>query len=741
MSNIKNILNELYVIDPTLREHEAKLIPAIEEIVYARPDVVIDASFAQQLKNDLLSPNKQDIVEFVPPGLPAWFGKFAGVAIMLAIAIVGISLLRDGQIADVIDDGKTKVYIAALEKFVSEDEYIEYFNGVQQYGDMGFGGGFAVDQMMFAESSDVRESATIAKQALEPSRVSNTNVQVLGIDEPDIVKTNGQELFVSLSSGYYHAGPFIEPMFFDENIITKSTNPSAPYPEDFSTRIIDVTNPEELEIIENIDAQGDLLLEGDDLVVFSGNIIQGFDVSNPNDPNKEWEMELDNSRIITSRLYNGKIYLVTSTYTYGSSPCPVPLLRVDGRSITVPCTDIYRPNVIMADASTYHVFIVNPSDGDIEKQVSFVGSGNSSVVYMSGDNLYVTYTYQQSKADVMIGFLQEAKDIFPNDVRDRIIRLADLDISNQAKSVELDQIINRYTSELDRDEQRRFENELRNEGQQYIEKHIRELQTTSVVQIGLDDLNIDKTGAVPGQPLNQFSLDEYKGNLRIVTTVGEGWFGRLGGSAQSANDVYVLDGDLDMVGSVKDLGLTERVYSARFVGEVAYVVTFRQTDPFYVIDLSNPRRPKMKGELKIPGFSSYLHPLTDDLILGVGEERNQVKLSLFDVSDPTNPSEVDKYSLDAYWSDVANTHHAFLQDTDNEVFFIPAGADAYIFSYENDEIDLRRTVADIGARRALYINDAMFIVGDIAIISLDIDGWDELDRIKSTSNKYPLIYY
>ena len=85
------------------------------------------------------------------------------------------------------------------------------------------------------------------------------------------------------------------------------------------------------------------------------------------------------------------------------------------------------------------------------------------------------------------------------------------------------------------------------------------------------------------------------------------------------------------------MGKDERIYSARFIGDKGYLVTFKQVDPFYVLDLSNPKKPEIKGELKIPGYSSYLHPISDDLILGIGKEGSVVKVSLFDVSDPTNP--------------------------------------------------------------------------------------------------------
>ena len=209
--------------------------------------------------------------------------------------------------------------------------------------------------------------------------------------------------------------------------------------------------------------------------------------------------------------------------------------------------------------------------------------------------------------------------------------------------MELSNILQKHYSSLSQDDRRKIENEMENKLSEYVKIHIRELSSTGIVKIALSDFEIKATGRVPGVPLNQFALDEYKGNLRIAVTIsGQGtmWGGwsstslRLGErSDSSANDVYVLDKDLEITGSIKDLGLTERIYSARFIGEKAFLVTFRQVDPFYVLDLSDPNNPRKAGELKIPGFSSYLHPLKENLILGVGQENGRVKLSLFDVSD------------------------------------------------------------------------------------------------------------
>ena len=266
--------------------------------------------------------------------------------------------------------------------------------------------------------------------------------------------------------------------------------------------------------------------------------------------------------------------------------------------------------------------------------------------------------------------------------------------------MELSNILQKHYSSLSQDDRRKIENEMENKLSEYVKIHIRELSSTGIVKIALSDFEIKATGRVPGVPLNQFALDEYKGNLRIAVTIsGQGtmWGGwsstslRLGErSDSSANDVYVLDKDLEITGSIKDLGLTERIYSARFIGEKAFLVTFRQVDPFYVLDLSDPKNPRKAGELKIPGFSSYLHPLKENLILGVGQENGRVKLSLFDVSDSSSPKEIDKYTLDEYYSEAQNNHHAFCRTKNTKYFFLPGGQTGYVFSYAGNKLSLKK---------------------------------------------------
>jgi hypothetical protein len=173
------------------------------------------------------------------------------------------------------------------------------------------------------------------------------------------------------------------------------------------------------------------------------------------------------------------------------------------------------------------------------------------------------------------------------------------------------------------------------------------------------------TGEVPGVVLNQFSMSEWDGVLRVALTEQDQRFGTTSDS-ESAVRVLREDGDrMVEIGAVTGLGRTEQIYAVRFIGDRGYVVTFRQTDPLYVIDLADPAAPRLTGELKIPGFSSYLHPIAPGRLIGIGQDADldgRVKgaqLSVFDVSDPATPRQVATMDIGG-WSDAQWDHHAFL---------------------------------------------------------------------------------
>jgi uncharacterized secreted protein with C-terminal beta-propeller domain len=244
------------------------------------------------------------------------------------------------------------------------------------------------------------------------------------------------------------------------------------------------------------------------------------------------------------------------------------------------------------------------------------------------------------------------------------------------------------------------------------------------------------SGSVPGFVLNQYSLSEDKGVLRVASTEEPLWLGGDVPARDSESTVSVLrqQGDrLVTVGSVGGLGKTERIYAARFIGDAGYLVTFRQIDPLYTLDLSDPEHPKVAGELKIAGYSAYLHPVGDGLLLGVGQDATEAgrragaQVSLFDVSDPAHPSRLAKRSLGDVSSGTAVEFdpHAFLWWPKTDTAVIPvqdktgsAAVGLRVRKAGIDEIGRATHPGDAYAgyiRRALVVGDRLFTLSDLGV--------------------------
>lgn len=194
--------------------------------------------------------------------------------------------------------------------------------------------------------------------------------------------------------------------------------------------------------------------------------------------------------------------------------------------------------------------------------------------------------------------------------------------------------------------------------------------TTAIHKFDVSDPAVTRyrgSGTVTGYLLSQWSLSEHEGILRVASTETPAWWGDVRSESESfVTTLGDRDGSLVQLGRVGGLGKGERVYAVRFAGDRGYVVTFRQVDPLYTLDLSTPSRPAVLGELKIEGYSAYLHPLGDDLLLGIGQDATAegrvlgTQLSLFDVSDARRPVRLQRRALGSSWSQAESDHHAFL---------------------------------------------------------------------------------
>jgi len=481
---------------------------------------------------------------------------------------------------------------------------------------------------------------------------SATNIQVDGVDEADIVKTDGQYLYVA--SG-------------NRVIIIRA------YPA------------EEARILSEIELEGmpmGIFISGDRMVVFEGVVyydvpvmrdalimpywssstsVKVYDVSDRESPLLQRELTSDGN-YVSSRMIGDYVYLILSEPVYKhEGEVRVPVISFDDDEIEIPAEDIYYCDVYDRSYSFTSIIAINTQDDDEEPAVKTILLGASSNLYVSHDNIYLTFA------------------------------LWDRDMWDSRR--------------------------------------------TAIHRIEIDGNHIDyvASGEVPGRVLNQFSMDEHDGHFRIATTTGQqsmfGWrtlvteiSSRITGTdptttRPSLNHVYVLNMDLEIVGSLEDLAPTERIFSARFMGNRAYLVTFEIIDPLLVIDLKDPFNPELLGELKITGYSDYLHPYDENHLIGIGKETEEadtgdfswmrgVKLTLFDVSDVNNPRTIEELEIGDRGSDtpVSWDHRAFLFDRARNLMVLP------ISVAEIDEADFPEGVPDWAWGRPVWQGAYVFHV-------------------------------
>ncbi|MBQ1376066.1 MAG: beta-propeller domain-containing protein, partial [Clostridia bacterium] len=283
---------------------------------------------------------------------------------------------------------------------------------------------------------------------------------------------------------------------------------------------------------------------------------------------------------------------------------------------------------------------------------------------------------------------------------------------------------------------------------------------TSITYFDLEGKSVIPQGCVKlsGSVIDQFSMDEYNGYFRVVTTDYSG---------ENGSSLYIIDpSSMSIAGSVTGIAKGERVYSARFDGNTAYVVTYKQVDPLFVIDVSNPRNPTITGQVKVPGYSSYLHPVGDDLLLGIGRDTKDsyiindkgqqeevgtiddgLKLSLFKITNG-EPVEVDTVKVaDSrnIYSDVTYDHKALMVDREKNNFAFSVddySSDrytniAFVYNISGEKLTEQARLRDasdnyvyIGQERLCYIGDVLYYVVNGKINSYTYGGnYDELSTI------------
>ncbi len=666
--------------------------------------------------------------------------------------------------------------VEGVRKFSSVEELRDYLkeqqeeNGVNAlYATRSLAGEGVMDVMVAGSAEATPMIAPQAKAGAE--EYSTTNVQVAGVDEADFVKND--EKYIYMLQG--------DTLF-----------------------IVDAYPPKDAGLVSETRLEGipsQLFINGDTLVVITQHWQKVFGFSQSEflpmprstqltkvllyNVSDRSEPELIDEYAVTgnyfeARMIGQEVFLLTRQGVdwYGGLP-EVPRILHDGEVILRP--DIYH---FKDDGARQYTTIVKlVLDGDLVAK-SYL-TGYATTLYVSKDNLYVAYKPSPSRD----WWLKEREERFWKVIVPALpatYRNAIRNIKENNTYERWDAIANEFQrmyEDLGDDGMERLFERIADDLEEWELERAKERDKTVIHRVATSTLEHKGSGTVPGSLLNQFSMDEQDGKLRVATTT-QLWAGR---KSTQYNNVYVLDEEMNVIGKLEGIAEDERIYSTRFMGDRLYMVTFQRIDPLFVIDLSEPANPRVLGELKISGFSDYLHPYDEDHIIGVGKETKGnewggvsikgIKVALFDVSDVEHPEQVDSVVIGGPGSstEVSRDHKAFLFDKGKELMVLPVREvkddwewerrwsyrrnrvwqGAYVFTVTKDGFERRGKIAHYegeeesgwywgspnAIRRVLFMDDVLYTISNRKVGMHDINTIEELNsvRIPRYENKpYPV---
>ncbi len=642
------------------------------------------------------------------------YAIFSSIAVAIVISIIaGIFILNSnnssGELQNRIEDVIIPYHISLLEsnslglkKFNSTDDLRSFLLDARARADLEssgvFGGGTTFPVPMglppmattsqpamggLAQESNgpaiAAPASTLSTPTEEPD-YSTTNIQVAGVDEPDFLKNDGKYAYVL--SG-------------DKLTIIEA------YPGETARIISKVGLDVSGQSLQN------MFLNKDRLVIFYTGNDQKYsiskydymptsvttttthalilDVSDKEDPKIIKDYQVDGS-YYNARMIGNYVYFISTSGADYVHPMP-PVVRESSKVIMSPPIYYYdnpEPSYNFNTITSFDIF------GDkITAQTILMGS--TGTLYVSNDAIYMAYEqyypyYYDSTAKDR--FFKVIVPLLPAGLQSQIISINNqADLDSDSKWIQISDLLQKTYNNMTDSDKAQLYDKINKAVTDYDNNVQQDSRNTIIEKIAIDNGNLKYVaqGQVSGYLLNQYSMDESDGKLRVATT--SEYYNSPNGNAQS-NNVYVLDQSLNVVGSLEKIAPNEKIYSARFMGDKLYLVTFHRIDPFFVIDLSEDT-PKVLGALKIPGYSSYLHPYDENHIIGIGKEVTQnqygnseplgIKISLFDVSDVANPVTVDTYEIGGPTSnsDVLSDPKALLFDKEKNILSIPISQQQY----------------------------------------------------------------
>ncbi len=619
--------------------------------------------------------------------------------------------------------------------------------------------------------SDMASSESYSAYSSAGSNYSETNVQVKGVDEADVIKTDGKHIFIISKNNLFIINALPAS---DSEIITTiefESRPSEMY----------INNNRLAVLGNNTNASDYDFLEPESTSAF----VDIFDITNIEEPKKIKNYIFEGS-YFNSRKVAGKMYLILNqTINISDEENLLPLLIEDGEVVSSDCSQsdkCYFPEINYLEYEDYSTFshkLINISsidllnNGEITSSKSFL-TPDYTIVYSSAKNIYITSTvngnYEFLVMEKMIPYFEGV--ISDEDFQKLNEIKNDNEISDNDKVNKYSEILINY--DINEPEEL-FGSNSKEKYQDIVMNAVQYLYKTDIFKFSLNDgsLNFENYSSVPGYITNQFFLDEDENeNLRIVTTQikilnYDDEYSYYDFDYTLSSNLFVLSPDLKILGSVRDLADDEEVYSVRFLGKRAYIVTFEIIDPLFVIDLTNPYEPVLMGELKIPGYSNYLHPYDENTLIGFGRESDSdslndgLKLSLFDVKDPSSPNELDNFIIGNSRSDslALYNHKAFLFDKEKNILVLPAFLSGYledgssmggamVLSIDNNKFNLKGVIDhsdngiaserdyfcgescyDNSVQRSLYINDVLYTFSNKYLKANNINDLEELNTV------------
>jgi len=592
-----------------------------------------------------------------------------------------------------------------LKSFESCTQISEFITNAEDsgmgYGFFGAAGTERVEAQAISTTADTSGPSKLGTSEAISSDYSTTNIQIQGVDEADIIKNDGKYIYAISQNTIFIVDAYptenaqvlsklefsegVHEMFINKDRLIVFAHEYGPVfyggmiePMPFGiVEEAEITTSSDSEVVEENVAAKEMSImprwQPPKTYVYV------YDVSDRTNPILERNMSIDGS-YYDSRMIGDHVYAVIDNPVQRDN---ITIPRIMTAGVSRPACDCGE--LLYFDIPDYSykfttILAVNTQTND-EPDTKVFLMGYTQNMFVSMNNIYVTYMKRITETDMTDRIIKEIIPELPSAIASEVKAIMDSDMKDYQKMNKLSEIFNKLVNDLSDEERAALEKVLQEKMEQVQKQIAKEMERTIIHKISINNGNINYIGQgeAPGNVLNQFSMDEHNGYFRIATTTGRMW-----GSDESLNHVYILNNDLNIVGSVEDLASGEKIYSARFIGDRAYMVTFRQIDPLFVIDLSNPTAPQVLGYLKVTGYSDYLHPYDENHIIGIGKEtiadeerdlawQQGVKISLFDVSDVANPKEISKFEIGdrGTESEALRDHKAFLFDKEKNLLVLP----------------------------------------------------------------------